>query len=140
MCLLGVNGFVFQINHPDEAPDPYDWSGASRYDLDAQQMPPRYFLAHLIQNELVSAVLRSVSVTHPVVIDVGCGTASDALEILSSVETAIYVGVDRSDAMLTHATDKLARHSFPDFSLTKIAENRPSSKLGPSDRQTAAIC
>jgi Methyltransferase domain len=91
---------------------PFGRIGAARYDNDTRGMPRRYHVAHAIQNELV---LRSLNISrspHPVIVDLGCGTANDGLSLLSRAENAIYVGIDYSSHMLARAATKLTRGGY----------------------------
>jgi len=81
--------------------------GAAGYDDDARLMARRYRRAHQIQNALVCRVLKSTCAARPAVVDLGCGTGNDALEILSRVPGAVYIGIERSVAMLDRARVKL---------------------------------
>jgi SAM-dependent methyltransferase len=87
-------------------------AGAARYDVDVRRMPRRYKTAHRLQNKLIIDAALALGASHPVVVDLGCGTANDGLEILSRTSSALYVGVDHSPYMLRQAVRKLSRHGF----------------------------
>lgn len=91
---------------------PFGRIGAAIYDHDASCMPRRYKYAHAIQNEIVRTALKNSSTANPVVVDLGCGTAADGIDILLKVGDAIYLGVDYSRHMLARAVDKFDRHSL----------------------------
>src|ERR1039457_6597114 len=78
LCARGVNE------------GPFGRLGASTYDSEAENMPRRYRSARMIQNELVTLVLKSAAVQHPMVVDLGCGTSTDGVRLLSMVRNAIY--------------------------------------------------
>jgi SAM-dependent methyltransferase len=88
---------------------PFGAIGAARYDEDTRRMPRRYHTAHAIQNKLVRRALGIHPVPDPVVVDLGCGTGNDALNLLSRRKDLAYLGVDYSSHMLTRAAAKLAR-------------------------------
>jgi SAM-dependent methyltransferase len=92
--------------------DPFDRIGAEHYDSDAQLMARRYKSAHRIQNELVCSSLSHASCGHLIVLDLGCGTGSDGIQILSNARNALYLGVDCSDHMLVQAEDKCLRQGL----------------------------
>jgi ubiquinone/menaquinone biosynthesis C-methylase UbiE len=105
------------VHHPnadqrEQGEGPFGRVGAISYDNDARRMARRYRSAHVIQNDLVSSTLERAAAAHPIVIDLGCGTGSDGLHILSRVHNAIYVGVDSSGEMLERAKHKLVQHDL----------------------------
>lgn len=89
--------------------DRFGSSSAAIYDLEASRMPRRYKEAHKIQNKLVVNFLKKLAGSQRVVLDLGCGTASDGVRILSEATNAIYLGLDYSKHMLKHAKRKFSQ-------------------------------
>ena len=101
--------------HEPQHRDYYGASGAKRYDLEAHHMAERYREARRAQNAVVGDRTGGVTCRSHVVVDLGCGTASDGLAILSANPRAKYVGVDASLHMLRQARTKLKeRREFAD--------------------------
>lgn len=93
--------------------DPFGQLGADRYDIDSLYMAPRYSRAHAVQNQIVRECIRKKN-GPGWVIDFGCGTASDAVEILGKLKDSYYLGVDRASAMLRRATQKIRENGLAD--------------------------
>src|SRR4051794_29044217 len=91
---------------------PFGTEGAERYDNDAIRMGLRYKTAHAIQNALVADALRCANIPLPTVVDLGCGTGTDGIAILSRVPHSGYIGVDISGPMLKCAQAKFGRQTF----------------------------
>jgi len=104
--------------------DPFDWAGAARYDLEYKKISRRYKYAHALQNRLVDCALRGGNSGAAIVVDLGCGTANDGLEILRSRRNAIYLGIDKSEAMLARARRKLRAADFGPRSILVKADVR----------------
>jgi SAM-dependent methyltransferase len=107
--------WTLQSVHPDGCPreaGPFGYLGAARYDRDSRHMARRYKSAHVIQNDLVHRALGHTGASYQVVVDLGCGTGTDGLHVLSKASNAVYVGVDRSSHMLKRAADKISRNGF----------------------------
>jgi len=125
---------------------PFGPSGAAGYDIDASIMPRRYKSAHRIQNQLVRQALALSAAPHPVVIDLGCGTGNDGLQILQHATTAIYVGVDLSRHMLARAATKLRRAGFENRSILLrrdfrwLTSDDLSNSVGGLPLQGGAAC
>lgn len=98
--------------HRDEI-GPFSKIGASAYDKDAAYMPRRYKTAHAIQNDLICSLLKK-NAKFSIVVDLGCGTANDGVDILSRIRNASYVGIDSSDDMLAVARRKFTQNSLQD--------------------------
>lgn len=97
-----------QTNNPDNSTngDPYCLLGAKRYDIEGSCMSQRYKEAHKIQNSIVCNTCEISTCEKPVVIDFGCGTGTDGIDILSKNRRAIYIGIDSSTHMLNIAKKK----------------------------------
>lgn len=102
----------FSIAGDNAEKNPFDRIGAEHYDSDAQRMARRYKSAHRIQNELVCSSLKHAICRRPIVLDLGCGTGSDGIQILSNASKALFLGIDYSDHMLAQARDKCLRHGL----------------------------
>lgn len=91
---------------------PFGHYGAAQYDRDSEAMPRRYKSAHKLQNEIICQALKRQKSSWPLVVDLGCGTGNDGIEILSKASNAIFVGVDYSTHMLARASEKFKQRGF----------------------------
>lgn len=89
----------------------YDTVGAARYDSDAAFMPSRYSIASSIEGELALSAIAASS-RPSTVLDLGCGTAEIAIQLLGAQGDCRYIGVDASPHMLAIADVKLRRQGF----------------------------
>lgn len=92
--------------------DLFGSAGAASYDIEASMMPRRYKYARATQNAIVCSSITSRPTTTCVVIDLGCGTAIDGIDILSKAPNAIYIGIDKSTYMLAQAAIKYSKFSL----------------------------
>lgn len=98
--------------------------------MDAQHMPPHYKRAHKIQNDLVITSLRKSEQNKlHVVVDLGCGTANDGIDILSRTENEFYLGVDNSVPMIERAKCKMQSRAFEKRSYFLIRDFRQMSVM-----------
>ncbi len=126
---------------------PFGPIGAATYDDQALCMSRRYKDAHAIQNRSVRTALRNSSTPHPVVVDLGCGTAADGIDILLQAGDAIYLGLDYSRHMLARAIDKFDRHGlqnrgiFLERDLRAVTADEMWAALGPMrlDRRVSSV-
>lgn len=102
------NSRITKIND-DKNKKPYNLRGSTRYDIEASCMSRRYHEAHNIQNSIITEYLSTAVCKNGIVLDIGCGTANDGIEILSRNLTINYVGIDYSKYMLNEASRKLER-------------------------------
>lgn len=80
--------------------------GANRYDLDASVAPERYRIAQSVRNNLAMRLLGTLP-TNRIVVDLGCGTGTDGIDILYKAHDSAFVGLDSSPYMLDRARAKL---------------------------------
>lgn len=126
---------------------PFGPIGAATYDHQALCMSRRYKHAHAIQNRLVRTALRKSSAAHPVIVDLGCGTAADGAAILLKADDAIYLGLDYSKYMLARAIDKFKRQGlqsrglFLERDLRAVTADEIRAALGAvrRDRRVASV-
>jgi SAM-dependent methyltransferase len=105
--------FSMEIGNSDN--NPYSLEGSTFYDIEAAFISDRYKEAHRIQNSIVINALNNIP--NPVIIDFGCGTGSDGLEILSKLSTSHYIGIDSSIYMLQVASKKFEKEILSSRSL-----------------------
>lgn len=94
-----------RIDNYNSDHDPFSLEGSLMYDQEASCISDRYKEAHLIQNSVIIRMLTNNN-KNSVILDFGCGTGSDGLEILTEISNAIYVGLDSSEYMLKIALKK----------------------------------
>jgi len=87
-------------HYPDCAEVSFYATMAEHYDKWACRFNGRYLLAHDIQNELVRRSPCVKQDASPIIVDFGCGTGTDAIELLKTLPRARFFGIDSSPEML----------------------------------------
>lgn len=96
-----------QRSFKENSPRDDDWH-AEAYEEEYDRMPQRYRQARDIQMTFVLSAARTTSFVPSIILDLGCGTARQGMDVLSGSRNTFYLGLDRSEAMLKYAARKLS--------------------------------
>src|SRR5437667_12385110 len=100
----------------------------------------------MMADALSTSVLKGTTAAHPVVVDLGCGTGTDGLRLLTFIDTVLYVGVDSSSAMLGLAREKLAQRGLAQRSLLlnsnfrKLTSGELLSEIRSYQLESSIVC